>query len=184
MNRLQRALLVSDGFYLLSGGLLGPIYALFVKDIGGDLLDASITSALFLFAAGFVTILLALWEDRNRHKRKFVIAGYGINLLATIGYLFVTSTLSLFVVQVFLGIAVAIKDPAYDALFSASKSHLALLWGEWEAMDYMALAVGALVGGIIANTFGFFALLWCMVFMSAMSFAASLYLLKLREKGL
>lgn len=181
MSSLKRILLVSDAFFLLSGALLGPIYALFVEKIGGDLFDASWTFAIFMLTAGAVVLLLGLWEDRAKHQRKFVIAGYAIAMLGYFGYLFVGSTLSLFLVQIVLGLAVALKDPAYDALFSKSDTkHLALAWGEWEAVDYFAWGGGALIGGLIAQNFGFQVLLWCMFILSVFSFLASLFLLRLK----
>ena len=182
MERLRKILLVSDALYLLSGGLLGPIYALFVDRIGGDLLDASFTSALFLLTAGTVVLVLGLWEDKSKHQRKFVIAGYGVGVLGTFGYLFVNSTAALFAVQAVLGLSVALKDPAYDALFSKSGKHLALAWGAWEATDYWALGAGALLGGLVAQSFGFQTLLWCMFILSIFSFTASMFLIRLKEK--
>lgn len=184
MNKLQKVLLLSDAFYLLSGGLLGPIYALFVKEIGGDLLDASGAFALFMLTAGITVFLLALWEDKVKHQAKFVIAGYGIAVIGTGGYLFVNSPFSLFIVQVILGLAIALKEPAYDALFSVSgKRHLTLAWGEWEAMDFIALGVGALVGGLIAQNFGFQVLLWCMFSLSIFSFLVSMLLFRIKESN-
>ncbi|MBI2033317.1 MAG: MFS transporter [Candidatus Levybacteria bacterium] len=184
MNTLRKVLLISDAFYLLSGGLLGPIYALFVTKIGGDLLDASSAFALFMLTAGIVTFLLSIWEDKSKHRRKFVIIGYGIGMLGAIGYLFVNSTMTLFIVQIILGLAVSVKDPAYDALFSNSQKHLALAWGEWETVDYFALSGGAFFGGLIAQYLGFQVLLFCMAFLSVVSFITSMYLLRLKEKDL
>lgn len=175
---LRKILLLSDAFYLFSGGLLGPIYALYVRKLGGDLLDASGAFALFMLTAGVVVFLLAFWEDKSKHLKKFVIGGYGLHLIGSFGYLFVASPLSLFIVQIILGLAVALKDPAYDALFSASdKKHLALAWGEWEAVDYIALGLSALLGGVIADRFGFNVLLFCMFFFSIAAFAVALVLL-------
>lgn len=182
MSKLRKILLISDAFYILSGALLGPIYALFVKEIGGDLLDSSRTFASFMLTAGIVVFLLGLWEDKMKHQEKFVIAGYGLGMLGSLGYLFVTSTVSLLIVQVVLGLAVALKDPAYDALFSRSQKHLALAWGEWEAVDWIALGVGALFGGLVAQNFGFRALLWCMFIFSIFSFLSSIWLLRVKEK--
>lgn len=180
---LKKILLLSDAFYLLSGALLGPIYALFVQEIGGDLLDASGTFALFMITAGITVFLLGLWEDKTKYQEKFIIAGYGLSVIGSFGYLLVNSTSSLFLVQAIMGLAVALKDPAYDALFSESSGkHLALSWGEWEAMDYIALGVGAFVGGFIAQSFGFRTLLWCMFALSVFSFIASTSLLSLKEK--
>jgi predicted MFS family arabinose efflux permease len=183
MKHLRRLLLLTDGLYLLSGGLIGPIYALYVEKIGGDLLDASSTFAFFMITAGFVTYLLAKWEDKQKHQEKFVIVGYGIGVLGYLLYLFVSNSYILFFVQIILGLSVALKDPAYDALFSASRKHLALAWGEWEAVDYLVLGVGALIGGFIAEKFGFQMLLFVMFGFSVFSFLLSMLLLQTRKHG-
>lgn len=183
MKRLRRILLVSDAFYMLAASVLGPIYALFVKRIGGDLLDASVTFAVYMLTAGVIVFLLGLWEDKSKHQAKFVILGYGISVMGYAGYLLVNSTFSLFIVQAILGLSAALKDPAYDALFSnAGGKHLALAWGEWEAMDYVVWGAGALIGGLIAQQFGFQVLLWCMFVLSLFSFVVSLRLLQLKIK--
>lgn len=179
---LGRILLVTDALFLLSGGLLAPIYALFVEKIGGDLLDASIAYSLFMLSAGLVVAILAFWEDKSKNQKKFVIVGYGLGTLGSIGYLLVNSTPVLFMVQIIMGLSVALKDPAYDALFSqTAKKHLALFWGEWEAMDYFTYGLGAFLGGIIAQYFGFTTLIWYMIGLSLSSFCVSLLLLRVKK---
>ncbi len=183
MRLLRRLLLVTDAFYMFAGAVIAPIYALFVKDIGGDLLDASLTFTVYMITAGVVVLLLGLWEDKARHQTKFVIAGYGIGVIGYFLYLFVNSPSSLFIVQGVLGLSAALKDPAYDALFSNSGGkHLAFAWGEWEAVDYIALGIGAFIGGFIASEFGFPSLLLLMFAFSIGSFTTSLFLLKYRNK--
>src|SRR5829696_6859807 len=123
---MKKILLLTDAFYLLATALLLPIYAIFVKQIGGDLLDASWTYALYMFSAGLVIYFFARWEDKLKNEKLFVIAGYLLGIVGAFGYLFVNSPLALFVVQIILGISAGMKDPAYDALFSkAGKAHLA-----------------------------------------------------------
>lgn len=176
---IRRILLLSDAFYLASGALLGPIYAVFVGKIGGDIIEAGSGFALFMLTAGAVVFLLAAWEDKSKHLKKFVIAGYGLGAIGILGYFFVNSSTSFFIVQVLLGISVALKDPAYDALFSKSnKRHLALAWGEWEAVDYFALGIGAITGAFIAEKLGFQALFALMFAMAMFSFITSLLLTK------
>ena len=184
MDKVKRILLLTDTFYLLAGGFLGPIYALYVQKIGGDILDASISFALFMGTSGVVVFLFSLWEDKKKHLEKFVVIGYFLGVVGYAMYLFVDSPAFLFVVQIVLGLSAALKDPSYDALFSESgKKHLALSWGEWEAMDYFALGAGALLGGYIVVAYGFETLLYIMLAASICSFLISLLLLKRRRKS-
>lgn len=183
MNKLRYILLISDTLFYVSGALLAPIYALYVEKIGGDLLDASITSSLFMLTAGIVIYLFAKWEDRAKHQRKFVILGYGISVLGYLGYLFVNSSMALFVVQIVLGLGVALKDPAYDGLFSEADTHSALAWGEWEALSHIVYGAGAIVGGFVASIYGFRPLLWFMFLFSIFAFLVSLFLIKMKGKN-
>ncbi len=179
MRKLGRILLITDTLYILAGGFLGPIYALYVEKIGGDLLDASLTFALFMGTSGIVVFLFSLWEDKNKHQEKFVILGYLFGVIGYLMYLFVNSPVHLFAVQIVLGLSASLKDPSYDALFSEyGRKHLALAWGEWEAMDYFSLAASALVGGYIVVLFGFQTLFYIMIICSLISFLISLLLLR------
>ena len=51
-NKQIKTLLLTDGIIILACAMLGPIYALFVQEIGGDLLDAAYAFAVYAFVAG------------------------------------------------------------------------------------------------------------------------------------
>lgn len=184
-SRIIRTLLLSEGLFLFAGGLLGPIWAVYVENIGGDILEASGAFAAFMLTAAAVTYFLGKIEDRQRYKAKFVVLGYLMGTLGFAGYLFVKDTLSLLGVQAILGITVAVKDPAYDGIYSKfAKKHLTLAWGEWEAMDYLTSGISALAGGLIASFFGFRSLIYVMIAFSMLGLLASLGLLHInRLKG-
>ncbi len=182
MNRAVKTLLLAEGFFLFASGLLGPIWAVYVEDIGGDILDASGAFGLFMLTAALVTYVLSKIEDRQRHKAKFVVFGYLIGVIGYTGYIFVESTFQLLLVQAILGLTVAIKDPAYDGLFSKfAKKHITLAWGEWEAMDYLTTGASAIVGGLIAKFFGFKTLIFLMIAFSLVGLLTSLSLLRLKR---
>lgn len=177
-GKIIKALLIAEGFYLFAGGLIGPIWAIYVKQIGGDILDASTAFGIFMLTAALVTYLISKFEDRQRHRTKFVIAGYLLGVIGFTGYLFVQNPMSLFFVQAILGLTVAVKDPAYDGLFSKfAKKHLTLAWSEWEAMDYVSAGISSIIGGLIVNFFGFRSLIFCMIFASIIGLVFSLNLL-------
>ncbi|MBW2997057.1 MFS transporter [Candidatus Woesearchaeota archaeon] len=157
MNKIIRMLLLTDACFIFAAGLFGPIYAIFVANIGGDLLDAGWAWGAFMLAAGVVVYVLSRWENRFKHYEQLIIGGYAVRSLAIFGYLFVSNPLSLIVVQVVLGLGEAFTLPAYDALFTRSidKGQEASQWGDWEAMDYIVTAFSAIIGGAIATAFGF-----------------------------
>ena len=180
MHRGIRTLLLAEGFFLFAGGLLGPIWAVYVEKIGGDILDASGAYGAFMLTAALTIYLLGKFEQHQRLKANFVVLGYFIGSIGYAGYLFVQNTTSLFLVQAILGLTVAIKDPAYDGLYSKfAKRHLTLAWGEWEAMDYLAAGVSAIFGGLVANFFGFKTLFLLMVAFSLLGLLVSLGLMHL-----
>lgn len=177
-NKALKILLATNGLILIAGAMLGPIYALFVEQVGGDLLDASIAGGLFALSAGLVSLVFGRLSDEMRHSEWVMVLGYGLIGLGFLLYLFVDSVLFLFAVQVIIGFGEAIYSPAFDKLYSL---HLVdgkggTEWGAWESMNYFTAAFGALAGGLIVNRFGFNAMFIVMAVLCYLS-ASYLYLL-------
>lgn len=85
-NKPIRILLVTKSLILVSGAMLGPIYALFVEKIGGDLLDASYAFGIYALAAGITTLISGKYADRVKENELIVVFGYGIMGLAFFGF--------------------------------------------------------------------------------------------------
>ncbi|NOZ80634.1 MAG: MFS transporter [DPANN group archaeon] len=179
-NRALRILLVTNGLVLLAGAMLGPIYALFVEHIGGDLLDASLTGGFFALAAGVTTLVAGRFADKKKRDELIVAFGYAVMGIGFLLYLFVDSIWSLFGVQILVGFAEAFYSPAFDALYSKhiTKRKAGREWGAWESMNYFSIAVGAVLGGLIASNLGFDAIF---LFMSALCFLSAFAVLHLQR---
>lgn len=182
MNKWIKTLLAADFFVLMGMGMITPIYALFVDEIGGGILEASISWAVFSFTAGVLMYLIGKWEDRKKNYAKMLFLGYLLRAFAFLGYLFVKTPLELFGVQILLGLSLAIGFPSYDTLYSQSldRGRFATEWGAWEAMNMIVAAIAALVGGFIASSFGF-STLFIIMFLSGITgtiISASLLLKK------
>ena len=175
-----RVLLLSSALYSLAGGLFGPIYAIFVERIGGDLLTAGTAYSAFALAAGIIIFFISKWEDKVKHQEKLIICGYALACLGYLGYLFVRNPIHLFIVQITFGAATAIGASAYDGLYSRhlDKGKFISGWGAWESMNWITLAISASLGGFIANTFGFRTLFMIMFILSLLALIASFSLLK------
>jgi len=180
MKRAIKILLFSDSWIVLALGMLGPIYAIFVQEIGGDLLDASWAYFTYMFTSGVVMYLLSHWEDRFEHKEKLIIIAYGIATIGCFSYLLVYDQISLLITQVILGLSMALLDPAYDSVYShyVTRSSEASEWGAWEALDYVVTAIAALAGGYIVTSFGFTTLFLSMGFAGILATFLALFLLK------
>jgi MFS family permease len=157
--------------------MFAPIQAIFVGQVGGDLLEAGLASSVYALAAAVVVIIAGRWSDNQKYKQKIVATGYLLTGLGCLGYLFVDSVWMLFVVQAWIGMAQACMAPAFDALYAdqiGSKRKQSSRWGLWEAENYLAIAAGGALGGIIAQFFSFKALF---VAMAVLSFGSGLVLL-------
>jgi hypothetical protein len=185
MNRILKYLLFAEGFWMLAAGLFGPIYAIFVARIGGDILEAGGAYAAFSLAAGVMILLISRWEDHVRHKEKLIVISHTLGAMGILGYIFVASPLHLFAVQVVLGLAEAVGSPAFDGLYSRflDRGRFASEWGLYDSMDYLVAAFSAGTGGVIASLFGFQVLFMAMFVLSLVSVAASVKLYYLNQNS-
>ena len=182
-NKALRILLWTNALILMAGAMFGPIYAIFVEKIGGDLMDASIAWSIFAISAGITTFISGHFSDKMKQSELLVVAGYFIMGIGFLGYLFVNSVIALFVVEAVVGVGEAIFSPAFDSIYS---KHLdghrsGKQWGAWESMYYFVMTIGAIAGGYIVNNFGFNALF---SIMAMLCFFSALYIYKLPRRVL
>jgi MFS family permease len=180
-NHSLKILVGTNALILIAGAMLGPIYALFVEEIGGDLMDASLAGAIFALAAGITTLISGRFADKLKNPKMVVIVGYVIMMIGFLLLTTVNSVWFLFVVQAMIGFGEAIYSPAFDALYSKHIDHHkeGRQWSYWESMNYFTAVIGAVVGGLLASTFGFAVLFVAMASISALS---ALYLLTIPKK--
>ncbi len=174
-NVALRILLITDGLVVFSGAMLGPIYALFVRDIGGDILDTGLAASVFMATAGIVVFLSGRYSDRLKETEMVVSFGYAVMATGFLAYTQVHTVVQLLLVQVVIGFGQALCSPAFDALYSkhVEPGKSGSQWGAWESVNYFALAFGALAGSAVASIFGFQALF---IAMSCFAYVSALYI--------
>ncbi|MBU0707092.1 MFS transporter [Patescibacteria group bacterium] len=178
MKKALKLLLLFDTMVMFSTAMLTPIYAVFVEEIGGDILSASQSWAIFTLVAGVVIFLMGKMEDKVKEQELAISLGYFIIGVGYLGYLMVSSVLSLFIVQIIIGLGFAISSPAFSASFTRhlETGKYASQWGSWESTDYIVTALGALAGGVVATIYGFTSLFVIMAIFCFVS-AIIIYLL-------
>jgi len=185
MNPWLKIILAAEFFLTLSMAMITPIFAIFVEEIGGGILEASATWAIFTFLAGFLTYIFGRFANKTRHYRHMLVYGYALRALAFLGYWFVTDISHLYVLQVFLGISFAMTLSVRNTLYSdhLDKGQHATEWSNWEAQNAIVKAIGALIGGSIAAFFGF-AILFLIMFLFSLTGAIIASRLFLQKTGL
>ncbi len=176
-------MLFTNALILIAGAMMGPIYAIFVEEIGGDLMDAGLSAGIFALAAGITTLVSGRYSDKIKENELIIVLGYLIVGFGFFLYLFCDSILFLFSIQIIIGLGEAIYSPAFDAVYSKhiKKNHFGRGWGAWEAMFYFVTAPASAIGGVIAMYYGFTPLF---IIMSALCLFSAIYIFFLPRKVL
>jgi MFS family permease len=153
----SKILLISSFFGHFALGLLGPIYAIFVQGIGGDLLDVGIAYALFSIFTGIFVVLFGTSKFFEKHIRHMVVIGYALLSLSCLGYVFVYNSMQLFVVQIIMGIASGILEPSWDSLFAQKMpvKQASRNWALWSGGASLMIGISAIIGSLIASKLSF-----------------------------
>ena len=157
MHKQHKFFLFMISFFIIATEMFGPIYAIFVKDIGGDVLAAGAAWSIYLIISGIGLFFMGKLEDRIQKDKLFMLVGYSITSLSFLGYFFVSSIIQLFLVQVLLGVGTMIVIPARDSFYTKylEKGKFASQWANWESTWFIGAGIGALAGGFFAKIYGF-----------------------------
>lgn len=156
MKKQEKILLAGASFWWLGEGLFGPLFAVFAGRVGGNILDISWAWAIYLLVTGGLEIFIGRISDKIGHA-KLMIIGYSLNALFTFGYLFIHNTTGLFLIQAGLGVALALADPTWDALYSKyeDRGKAGLIWGLEHGIEELITGISIFLGGLIVSYFSF-----------------------------
>lgn len=167
MSPLVKFLVVADTIFYAGMGLLGPIFALFIVEFidGGTAAVAGIAAAVFLITKSLFQIPIATVIDRicgERDDFTVLFIGIIITSLIPLAYLFITTPMQLYLVQFILGIATASMFPSFMAIFTrhTKPGTEGLSWGVYYTFIDLSSAAAAAIGGFLAYTIGFEAVIF------------------------
>jgi MFS family permease len=155
--KLSLKLLLASQFVFVFGiGLYGPIYSIFVEQLGGSVLDAGIAWAVFLISLGIVEYPMGKFIDKFGKKRMLILATL---LCAGVAYSYAlaNSFYQLLAIQVLAGVAFAVGDPTWDAWYSdlVDDHKSGFQWGLANMVTNVGEGIAILLGGALAYFMGF-----------------------------
>jgi len=186
INKIIKALILSD-FLLQSGwGLIGPIFAIFITEQikGGSLVTVGLIVATYWIVKSVVQPFIAYYLDIIKGERddfKFLFAGLLVANLVPLGYLLATEVWHIFLLEFIRAVAMACAVPTWAAIFTRhiDKGWEAFSWSIHSTSFGLASGFAAAFGGIIATFIGFKIIF---VLVSLFGLTAAFTLLSIREK--
>jgi len=181
MNKALKVLYLYNGIFVFAAHLLGPLYAVYVREIEGDVLSVSISWAAFLFSTVIFTFLISRFGDKVKEKEYLLIAGYVVRSVVWLSYTFVSDLNFLIFLQILLGAGEALGTPSFDAIFAEhldKGKHIAD-YANWKVVSNLACGIAVVIGGFVVKYYGFNILFFSMFILAV--FSAIGILLKPRE---
>lgn len=181
MNPVVRFLIITDAVVVGAAGLLGPVFALFIENFiqGGSAAVAGLAAGIYLLTKSVFQIPTAYLMDRIRGEKDDFWLLFSFTVLIALTpllYLVINTPMQLYFVQFLLGLFAAFTFPSYMAIFTRhiDKAKEGLEWGIYFTLVDLSGAAFAALGGYIASTEGFPALI---VAVSTLTFMGALLLL-------
>ncbi|MBI2065949.1 MFS transporter [Candidatus Woesebacteria bacterium] len=162
INKILKVLVASDVIIFSGWGLMSPVFAVFVTEQipGATLVTVGIAEAIYLATKSILQIPIGMKIDETEgEKIDFWLAFLGsiLSAIAILLYILAKSPLHIYLIEFLFGVAGAISYPAWMGLFSRNieEGRESFLWGMHSTTTELSWAVTAVLGGFVAEKFGF-----------------------------
>ena len=145
-----------NSFWHLGWGLIGPLYAIFIKDIGGGIEIAGVALAIVLYVTSLLSILIGRVSDKIGRKPLLILTGFSYAYVVFL-YTTVTTVISLYIIQVLLGIVEAMRKTTNTTFIGdiTKREKRGFQVGVYQTMVEVSKATAVLVSGFIIGESGF-----------------------------
>jgi MFS family permease len=179
INKVIRSLVLADLFFWGGWGIVNPMMGLFIigRISGATLFTVGAASALYWIVKALFQIPVAVYLDRlegEKGELKTLIIGLVLAGFAAMTFPIIATVPGLFLAVFLQAIAYGLYTPSWSAIFSRhlDKDHYAFDWSLDSTTIGIASGIAALIGGTLANFFGFnavFILTGILSFVSALT---------------
>jgi DHA1 family quinolone resistance protein-like MFS transporter len=162
INKILKVLVLSDVIIFSGWGLMSPIFAVFVNEqiAGATLVTVGIAEAIYLATKSILQIPIGVWIDETEgEKIDFWLAFWGslLTAVAILLYTLAKTPLHIYFIELLFGISGAMAYPAWMGLFSRNieRGRESFIWGLHSTTTELAWAGTAVIGGYVAEKYGF-----------------------------
>lgn len=184
MNYKLKLILLSNSVQVFAATLIIPVFALFIKEVGGGPELAGVLFGISFFVTAVGNLVMIRVEDARLRDATFYKTGLLIKIAAWLLLAFYQSIPGLITAQIILGTASAIGAPSFASLVSEhldKRKHISD-WARWSFMENTVTAAASIMSGFIIVQHGFRFLFIAMALITLISFILSLGITKRRRK--
>jgi MFS family permease len=185
INVVIRILIISDILIVGAGGLMSPIFAIYIEDfiVGGGVAVAGIAASIYLITKSLFQVPIASILDKIRGEKDdfwVLFIGSLVGAFVPLSYIFISTPLQLYCVQFVTGLVGACLFPPYMAMFTRhiDRNREGTEWGIYYTLVDFVSAITASIGGVIAATAGF---VWLIITLSSIGLIGSSLLYAIRK---
>ena len=165
MDKINKALILSDLFLLGGFGLIQPIFAIFMlKGINAATITAiGAATAIQFITKGLFQIAIAKWTDAesgNRRELLTLFIGSAMMSMAPFGFVFSTELWQIYLLQFAYGLGAALAFPGWMVIYSrhSRDEKIGYEWSVYNTTISFAMAAAAFLGAYLADFYSFRAL--------------------------
>jgi len=166
INKIIKVLIISDFFFNLGWGLMGPLFAIFIiqnitmGNIAESAKVAGFASFFYWVTKSLLQIPIGNYLDKNHGEKddyQFLFIGTIMMAFVPLGYLLATQAWHIYLLQIFYGVGAAVAIPPFAAIFTRhiDKGREALAWSIYSTFLGIAVGIAGGIGGIMVSIFGF-----------------------------
>jgi MFS family permease len=150
--------------YLLGASLLanfadslfGPLYAVYVQNIGGGVLDIGNSIAIYSITTGVLIIMFGKISD-FLSKELLIVFGFALGAVGTLSYLVIETPTQLYLLQILFALSTALISAPFQAIFARhiDTEKSGLMWALQGGGSKILAGIGILIGTFITYRYGF-----------------------------
>ena len=189
VNKIIRALIVSDFFLFFSIGLLAPIFAVFILNNIANKIEVIGYAVAAYWAARVISVVpfSRLMDKMTGEMDEYFFMILGTMIVSSIPLFYIISSepWHIYLLQIISGLANSLAVPAWRILFThhVDKPIIGLEWSLEDVGVGVATAASAMIGAFVADRFGF-NLLFVMYFICGLISVSILLLLGQIKKSI
>ena len=119
MKKQLKQLLLVNSFFLFAMNMFSPLYAVFIQKIDSAIYHVGGIWSFYILTVGILTLIIRNYENHQKYADYFLILGFICRLIGWTSYVFATSLIHLYLIQIIMALGESFGTPSYNLIYSS-----------------------------------------------------------------